>query len=37
MDTLKLYCRSMAMLLKCQLQYPASFLMQRSGASFYDA
>ena len=28
MDTVKLYCRSMAMLLKSQLQYPASFLMQ---------
>lgn len=28
MDTVKLYCRSMAMLLKGQMQYPASFLMQ---------
>ncbi len=28
MDTVKLYVRSMAMLLKGQLQYPASFLMQ---------
>ena len=28
MDTVRLYCRSMAMLLKSQLQYPASFLMQ---------
>ena len=28
MNTVKLYLRSMGMLLKCQLQYPASFLMQ---------
>jgi len=28
MDTIKLYCRSMAMLIKSQLQYPASFCMQ---------
>ena len=28
MDTVKLYLRSMGMLLKSQLQYPASFLMQ---------
>lgn len=28
MDTVKLYLRSMKMQLKCQLQYPASFLMQ---------
>ena len=28
MDTIKLYFRSMGMLLKSQLQYPASFLMQ---------
>ena len=28
MNTVKLYCRSMAMLVKSQLQYPASFLMQ---------
>jgi len=28
MNTLKLYCKSMVMLLKSQLQYPASFLMQ---------
>ncbi len=28
MDTVKLYLRSMAMLLKSQLQYPASFCMQ---------
>lgn len=28
MDTVKLYIRSMAMLLKSQMQYPASFLMQ---------
>ena len=28
MDTFRLYCRSMAMLIKSQLQYPLSFLMQ---------
>ena len=28
MNTLRLYCRSMAMLIKSQLQYPLSFLMQ---------
>ncbi|MBR0463949.1 MAG: ABC-2 family transporter protein [Clostridia bacterium] len=28
MNTVKLYIRSMGMLLKCQMQYPASFLMQ---------
>ena len=28
MDTIKLYFRSMGMLLKSQLQYPASFIMQ---------
>ena len=28
MDTIKLYIRSMAMLLKSHLQYPASFVMQ---------
>ena len=28
MDTIRLYLRSMAMLMKSQLQYPASFLMQ---------
>ena len=28
MDTLRLYGRSMAMLIKSQLQYPLSFLMQ---------
>ena len=28
MDTFRLYCRSMSMLIKSQLQYPLSFLMQ---------
>ena len=28
MDTVKFYLRSMKMQLKCQLQYPASFLLQ---------
>ena len=28
MDTIKLYLRSMRMLIRSQLQYPASFLMQ---------
>ena len=28
MNTVRLYCRSMAMLIRCRLQYPASFLMQ---------
>ena len=28
MNTIRLYIRSMRMLLKCQLQYPVSFLLQ---------
>ena len=28
MNTFRLYCRSMAILIKSQLQYPLSFLMQ---------
>ena len=28
MNTFRLYCRSMAMLIKSQLQYPTSFLLQ---------